>query len=113
MIGGSDIARLAAYERNARDQAAAEAWPDGVVARYLTVAGATVDITDASARDYIIATCTGERCGWQERTGLDGYIYDTPEQTQARIEERLPENQRAAQAHAETCRALPRPAVTR
>jgi O-succinylbenzoate synthase len=88
-----------------------EPWPEGVIARYLTVGGATVDLTDDSARDYIVATCTGERCGWQERTGLGGYIYDTPEQTQARVEAWLPESQREAQAHAEKCRALPRPAA--
>jgi O-succinylbenzoate synthase len=88
----------------------ATAWPEGVIARYLTVAGATVDITDDSRRGYIVATCTGERCGWRERTSIDGYVYDTPEETQARIEEWLPSNQEEAQAHAEKCRAMPKPA---
>lgn len=86
-------------------------WPEGVIARYLTIGGATVDITHDSPRGYIVATCTGERCGWYERTSIEGYIYDTPEQTQARIEEWLPENQREAQAHAEKCRAMLKPSV--
>ena len=88
---------------------AAAEWPENVLARYLSVGGATVDITDDSRRGYIVATCTGERCGWRERTSIEGYVYDTPEQTQARIEEWLPESQQEAQAHAETCRAMPRP----
>lgn len=88
------------------------AWPEGVIARYLTVAGATVDIRHDSTRGWIVATCTGERCGWQERTSTNGYVYDTPEQTQARLEEWLPENQEEAQAHAEKCRAMPKPLNT-
>lgn len=90
-------------------QPTATAWPDGVVARYVTVGGATVDITDDRHRDYIGATCTGERCGWQERTCLEGMTYDTNEETQARFERWLPTSQRGAQEHAEVCRAMPKP----
>lgn len=85
------------------------AWPEGVIARYLTVGGATVDITDNRHSDYLGAACTGELCGWENRTSLDGYMYDTAEQTQQRVEDRLPASQRQAQAHAERCRAMPRP----
>ncbi|MFH9072697.1 hypothetical protein [Streptomyces alboflavus] len=65
----------------------AEPWPDGVIARYLTVAGATVDLTRRGEHaDY---RCTG--CGyaghrWVERVAREH-----------------------AQGHAEKCRALPRP----
>lgn len=94
MIGGSDIRRVSEMERQARQQAEPEAWPEGVIARYLTVVGATVDLTtDGTSRDYIDATdCTG--CGWH-----NGYTTTKA----ARYE---------AQVHAEKCRALPRPAVT-
>jgi O-succinylbenzoate synthase len=89
-------------------------WPEGVIARYLTVGGATVDITDNShRRGYIVAACTGERCGWRDLTDTRGYIYDTPEESRARLEEWLPTSQRHAQEHAEWCRAMARPAVDR
>ena len=87
------------------------AWDDNVLARYLTVAGATVDITYAPHSGVIVATCTGDRCGWEERTDTYGMSYDPPEKEQARVERWLPENQQEAQAHAEKCRALPRPAA--
>lgn len=69
-------------------------WPTGCIARYWTVAGATVDVID-KGKDvswrYDVA-CTG--CPWKNAFGkLDG-----------------DEAHRQAQAHAERCRALPRPA---
>ena len=69
-------------------------WPDGTIARYWTIAGATVDITelgDNASLGYNLA-CTG--CPH----------WETP-----RTED---EAHRHAQAHAERCRALPRPSVT-
>ena len=66
-------------------------WGPGMIARYWTVAGATVDITEigtAAIHGYNVA-CTG--CPhWQ-----------TPDTED--------DAHRNAQAHAETCRALPRP----
>jgi hypothetical protein len=85
-------------------------WAEGVIARYLTVAGATVDITYASHSGLIVATCTG--CGNVERTNTGGLLTDPPEKEDARIEKALPESRELAQAHASECRALPRPAVT-
>jgi hypothetical protein len=85
-------------------------WPDDTIARYLAVAGATVDITYASHSGLIVATCTG--CGNVERTDTGGLLTDPPEKEDARIEKALPESRELAQAHAEKCRALPRPAVT-
>lgn len=66
-----------------------EPWPQGVIARYLTVAGATVDVRGGG--DSASMTCLG--CG----DGNASYV-----------ERRTRE---LAQGHAEKCRALPRPAA--
>ena len=70
-------------------------WPEGCVARYWTVAGATVDITNSGKGDdhRHYTRCTGCHYG---RNG--GWVN----------EDIAHQN---AQAHAEKCRALPRPAV--
>jgi hypothetical protein len=65
-------------------------WPEGVLARYLTVAGATVDIHQG-ADGYTSARCTGCPIGY---TGDEMTAHDR------------------AQQHAEKCRALPRPPAT-
>lgn len=65
-------------------------WPAGVIARYLTVAEATVDLTGGGDNTYY--RCTG--CG-EGRSGYSGWI-----------ERRARE---LAQGHAEFCRALPKP----
>jgi hypothetical protein len=83
------------------------AWPEGIIARYLTVADATVDITYASHSGLLVATCTG--CGWVEHTSTHGLLSDPPEKEDARIEKTLPESRELAEAHAESCRALLRP----
>jgi hypothetical protein len=67
-------------------------WPDGCIARYWTVAGATVDLTGGGDRTYV--RCTG--CPYD--MGGTWWSEDTAHER--------------AQAHAESCRALPRPAVT-
>lgn len=69
----------------------ADAWPDGVIARYLTVAGATVDLIKTKPDSGYVdgGDCTG--CG---------YHIDWTTVNSARYK---------AQTHAETCRALPRP----
>jgi hypothetical protein len=71
-----------------------EPWPDGVIARYLTVAAATVDLTDNedAARFRYNLACTG--CPHRD-------VFDNEDDAH-----------RNAQGHAERCRALPRPAVT-
>ena len=91
------------------EQQNTEPWEPGVLARYLTVAGATVDIAYTSHRGLLTATCTG--CGDIEQTDTGGWLSDAPEKEDARIEKALPESRLLAQTHAETCRALPRPAV--
>ncbi len=81
----------------------------GVIARYLTVGGATVDITYSTKSGLLAGACTG--CGSTEHTNTNGAFSDSPEEEQARVEEWLPHAKRDAQAHAEKCRALPRPEV--
>lgn len=73
-------------------------WPEGLIARYLTVGGATVDLTarpDVDA-DAMQAECHGcevivEHNGWynRDRNTSDARTW--------------------AQVHAEKCRAIPRP----
>jgi hypothetical protein len=74
-------------------------WPDGVVARYLTVGGATVDIRpthNPEWDDRHEATCTGCAANdWQPY--LNSPLND------------LARARTWAQAHAETCRAMPAP----
>lgn len=65
------------------------AWPEGVIARYLTVGGATVDLRAVDDFYDHRYDCLG--CG-------DMWAF--------RGESRVRSN---AQAHAETCRAMPRP----
>ncbi|MDT0381407.1 hypothetical protein RM572_21855 [Streptomyces sp. DSM 42041] len=66
----------------------ATAWPKGVVARYLTVAGATVDVTGSGHRTRYRCTGCPEGIGavWAESSA-----------------------HKHAQSHAEKCRALPKP----
>jgi hypothetical protein len=68
-------------------------WPQGCIARYWTTAGATVDITEigANAQHGYSLACTG--CPHWETPGTEDEAHSH------------------AQAHAETCRALPRPAA--
>ena len=62
-------------------------WPDSCTARSWTVAGATVDITGSDhGTSYRCTGCPYGSSGWHEDIAHE-----------------------RAQAHAETCRALPRP----
>ncbi|MFI1728204.1 hypothetical protein ACH40E_02975 [Streptomyces acidicola] len=71
----------------------AEPWPEGVIARYLTIAGATIDLRRPSNDSGALH---GE-CG-----GCDDYFGANADSI---VKPR-------AQAHAERCRALPRPTAT-
>ena len=64
-------------------------WPDGVIVRYLTAGGATVDLTGGG--NSTCHRCTG--------CGAGSADYGEAERTARRY----------AQAHAEKCRALPKP----
>ncbi|WP_326768644.1 hypothetical protein OG978_32640 [Streptomyces sp. NBC_01591] len=84
--------------------AVTEPWPESTIARYLTVGGATVDFTYADG--WLVATCTG--CGESDRTDPETRYSDSPEEKQQRIDKVLPAARVWAQAHAETCRAMPK-----
>jgi hypothetical protein len=101
------------------------AWPENVIARYLTLAGSslgrddlTVDITEIDRDErgggvyQTVASCSGclkeERLQWE-----DGfYDYSSRFQQLSREESIQRSETKAhnwAQAHAETCRAMPKP----
>ncbi|MER6047563.1 hypothetical protein ABT168_08870 [Streptomyces sp. NPDC001793] len=82
-------------------------WPEGVIARYLTLAHATVDLRYDSG--LLRATCGGERCPWQDHEDPEVSYTDSVAEKERKIDEVLPDLQPRAQAHAESCRALPRP----
>ncbi|GGK94238.1 hypothetical protein Ppa06_64560 [Planomonospora parontospora subsp. parontospora] len=95
----------------------AQAWPEEVIARYLTVAGATVDITApvASGRyQRAVAACTGctttRDYEWATyRWGQDSRTWvEFRDATTARLDAEK-DARGWAQEHAEHCRALPMP----
>lgn len=79
-------------------------WPTDVIARYLTAAGATVELIDGPS--HITGTCNGcPKEAWPSK-----FHYD-PSCTGYRMEEWVRSGAAEwAQAHAAKCRALPRPA---
>lgn len=89
------------------------AWAKGVIARYLTVGGATVDITHfpESRSLATVAACTGcpaaeEFSHYRTYYGPDGFLAEKHDPDPADARART-----WAQSHAETCRALPTPTV--
>lgn len=94
-------------------------WPERVIARYLTVGGATVDLTETGPRDGDLLEVTIASCGGCPATRREQWpdgTYDYASQfhpiKRADAIAIAEEAARAwAQAHAETCRALPRPAA--
>ncbi|MET8050554.1 hypothetical protein ABZU75_23445 [Streptosporangium sp. NPDC005286] len=99
-------------------------WPAGVLARYLTVGGATVDIREVcgyhpssghTAPTTTVATCTG--CGKREARDWTQQIwcYSTDrlvEETDEGGKYTTPKVRDWAQSHAEKCRAMPKPNQT-
>ncbi|MYR36338.1 hypothetical protein GTX14_04620 [Streptomyces sp. SID4944] len=95
------------------------AWPENVIARYLTAGGATVDLThrltvhNPPEPFATLATCTG--CPVTEERGHYRTYYPSGGFLGDAVEEHEPEAADAqarawAQSHAETCRAIPKPA---
>ncbi|MFJ9187566.1 hypothetical protein ACIRQO_31430 [Streptomyces anulatus] len=95
------------------------AWPKNVIARYLTVGGATVNITErpgyygiAFPTEHFIA-CHGCDDTHTEDWGWDAYHDEFGKGPQpdfdATGESALPAARKWAQSHAETCRAIPKP----
>ncbi|MEU5596637.1 hypothetical protein [Streptomyces sp. NPDC020298] len=90
----------------------AEPWPSKVIARYATVAGATVDLMqlDSATR----SKCLG--CGSHEDHAIRDYYYSHGSREPVYFANRDKADREAhkwAQAHAEMCRALPKPGVAR
>lgn len=99
--------------------APATAWPEGVIARYLTVGGGHVDLTERSAY-YDVEHPTETRVACSAclasktfKWGWDAYHdeFGTGPQPDfdATGESVLPHARAWAQTHAETCRAMPKP----
>ena len=86
-------------------------WPEGVIARYLTVGGATVDLRHDMALigdtqpNLTIAHCGGENCAASHHEQWSTYAYRTDNGSRGADQE----VGKWAQAHAAECRALPRP----
>ncbi|MFD3955904.1 MULTISPECIES: hypothetical protein [Streptomyces] len=91
------------------------AWPENVIARYLTVGGATVDLTDqlnvlTPPQPYAtLATCTG--CPASSEHSHHRLVWGMTVQREEHHPEAAVQGAREwAQSHAETCRAIPKPA---
>lgn len=94
-------------------------WPANVVARYLTLAGATADVIDDATPNNryttheLSARCTGEVCPWDGGITWTCYTYPGDDESDDALLRRRTNLQERAQRHAETCRAMPRPEVGR
>ncbi|MEU7066917.1 hypothetical protein [Streptomyces sp. NPDC046161] len=88
-------------------------WPEGVIARYLTVGGATVDVAHKlnvftpPEPVATLATCTG--CGADDTTSHYRNVWHGSLDHGAFGEEHDQAARRWAQSHAETCRAMSKP----
>lgn len=85
------------------------AWPEGTIARYLTVGGATVDVTHDNRYlvdtepNLSIARCGGCAASHDEQWGEYAYSHNNGSRgADAEVG-------KWAQGHAETCRAMPKP----
>jgi hypothetical protein len=109
-----------------RPVASTDSWPEGIVARFLTVGGATVDITEHRSDIHTVTTLEARDAGKPERaidvrytSGCRGcqiemvhdYDVDAAEADGffAHLARTYRSPQEWAQGHAEKCRALPRP----
>ena len=98
-------------------------WPEGVVARYLTAGGATVDLTIVAqpykhddgivgSRNAMRATCTG--CDTSEDFSHWRIHKGTWSSWDVQDPDAAAQQARAwAQTHAEKCRAMPQPGDAR
>lgn len=82
-------------------------WPPGTLARYVTVGGATVDITHVNDLDEPLhhASCTG--CGGYHNE-VWALAYFAGNRADA-ARDALYDSRTWAQDHASTCRAMPKP----
>lgn len=98
------------------EPAPGDGWPEGVVARYLTVGGATVDLTVRTTLPpdpepfATLAACTGCPDSLESSHTRTGYSFYGSGSTQWEDPEAADAEARSwAQSHAEKCRAMPRP----
>ncbi|MEV8101089.1 hypothetical protein [Streptomyces sp. NPDC088135] len=91
-------------------------WPEGVIARYLTVGGATVDLSHEDLSDKAKATqaaCTGCQGSQQSKWADQYHSYGTSVYVDFQNRDKGDRNARSwAQSHADTCRALPMPSAS-
>lgn len=86
-------------------------WPEAIIARYLTVGGAHVDLRHDmhlihdTEPNLTIARCGGENCNASHEERWSAYAYRTDNGSRGADQEAG----KWAQAHASECRALPRP----
>ncbi|MEU7278883.1 hypothetical protein AB0A69_08930 [Streptomyces sp. NPDC045431] len=93
------------------------AWPEGVIARYITIAGSSlaredlaVDVEILTTVDYGDPYSTRSTCrGCAEWDDWDYDRYRNYREPSSRARASQDEARAWAQAHAEKCRALPRP----
>lgn len=92
-------------------------WPENVIARYLTVGGATVDLTHRDEtqdgkKKATCAVCTGCKAA-TAKPWADSYPnHNRPGRVEFQNQDKGDRAARAwAQEHAETCRALAAPAA--
>lgn len=96
------------------DTTAPAAWPESVIARYLTVGGAIVDLTltadpddeEAGEWDETHAACTG--CGATKNEQWDTHPYAQLIALSQAEQIATASTRKWAQAHAEKCRAMPK-----
>ncbi|MFE9341335.1 hypothetical protein [Streptomyces sp. NPDC007063] len=115
----ADLRQEAQAERTRKAAAPAprlaqvEGWPPGVIARYLTVAGALVDVRETGPRDDEgdVAATFAECHGCPQHEGREWNTH--PRGAWLTVSEAAAEAEYAArawaQAHAEICRAMPLP----
>jgi hypothetical protein len=104
----ADLANLRRLDENSierRAQAEATSKTTAVIAQYLTVGGATVDIT--KHRTSVTAHCNGCPDTSSNHWWPDD---DSPYNVEAQERMAIEAARRWAQSHASTCRAMPKPA---
>lgn len=86
----------------------ATGWPEGVIARYLTVGGGVVDVRNdyTGAADSVCTSCTATHLSY----GCTSLRNPTAEQQDAAA---IAEARQWSQTHAARCRAMPKPEASR
>lgn len=92
-------------------------WPEDVIARYLTVGGATADVLDKTSPwqsgfgHNLSAACTGELCDWTSWGPEFWFGAEENPMSDSDYRSAVDRLRLGAQAHADKCRAMSRPAA--